>query len=208
MEEADPLIWLARDPLVLASRSEARLSMLRSAGIPVVAIPSQIDERSAEQSLGANAVSHGIALHLAKLKAADVALRLPNRIVLGSDQTLEMDGVTFAKVATLAEAQTRLSNMAGRTHELHSAYALIRNSDIIALGVRTAKITMRPFSEAFLTEYLEACSSSVLGSVACYQVEGLGAQLIENIEGDWFTVLGLPLWDVLADLRGHRHLLS
>lgn len=182
--------------------------MLRSVGIPVEAIPSQIDERCAEQALGIDAASRKIALHLAKSKAADVASRFRDRIVLGSDQTLEMDGATFAKAASLTEAKTRLSRMTGRTHELHSAYTIMWNGDIIASGVRTAKIVMRPFSEVFLNKYLEACSQMVLGSVACYQVEGLGAQLIEKIEGDWFTVLGLPLWDVLAALREHQHLLS
>ena len=207
MEEPALSIWLNRFPLILASRSEARLAMLRSVGIPVEVISSQIDERSAQQTLGIHATSREIGLHLAKLKAADVASRFPDRIVLGSDQTLEMAGTTFAKAVTLAEAKTRLLQMAGRTHELHSAYAIMWNAIIIASGVRTAKIALRPFSEDFLKAYLEASSQSVLGSVACYQVEGLGAQLIENIEGDWFTILGLPLWDVLADLRNHEHLL-
>jgi septum formation protein len=201
-------LWRPHRPLVLASRSEARLSMLERAGIRVETAYPHVDERSEEQAFGINISPRLIAMNLAKLKAFDVAKRKPDRIVLGSDQTLELDGTTHSKAQSMGEARARLLSMSGRTHELHSAYTLACNNEIVASGIRTAKITVRSLNAEFIDAYLEACGESVLGSVACYRVEELGAQLLENIEGDWFTVLGLPLMDVLSDLRNSRHLLS
>ena len=206
MEKAPHSIWLSDEPLVLASRSETRLSMLERAGIPVVAVPSQIDERREEKAFESDVSPRLSATKLAKLKALDVAARRPDRLVLGSDQTLEMNRTTHSKALNLDEARTRLVQMSGRTHYLHSAYSLVCNKEIIATGAKTAKIVIRSLSAEFIDAYLEDCGQSVLGSVACYRVEELGAQLIESIEGDWFTVLGMPLFDVLADLRRNRYL--
>lgn len=180
--------------------------MLQRAGIPVTTTPSQIDERREEEAFGPDASPRLIATNLAKLKAFDVAARTPDKLVLGSDQTLEINGTTHSKAQSLEEARMRLLQMSGRAHHLHSAYALVCNKDIVATGARTAKIVVRSLSKDFIETYLEACGGSILGSVACYRVEELGAQLIDNIEGDWFTVLGMPLFDVLADLRSNRYL--
>lgn len=186
--------------LILASRSAARRAMLNGAGVPFEAEDAGVDEPEIK------AAFHGddpaaLAVELAKAKALAVSARRPGVWVLGSDQTLAFDGGLISKAPSLAEARDRLRIMRGREHQLHSGAALARNGQVIWSGVDTARMTMRDFSDAFLDAYLAAEGEPVLASVGAYRLEGMGSQLFDRVEGDYFTVLGMPLWPVLAELR-------
>ncbi|HLL26360.1 MAG TPA: Maf family protein [Xanthobacteraceae bacterium] len=193
-------LWLA-EPLVLASKSSVRRALLQAAGIPVEIDPAAIDERAVESSKAAGASADRVASLLAREKALDVALRKPKSTVLGADQTLAIGERRFSKPATAAAAREQLKALAGKTHALHSAIALARGETILFETVTTARLTMRPLSEAFLDAYLAAAGDRVLSSVGGYQLEGLGVHLFERIEGDHFTILGLPLLPLLAYFR-------
>jgi septum formation protein len=186
--------------LLLASRSPIRLELLARAGLAVEAVPSAVDERALEAEWGALA-PHLAARRLAEAKALDVSAKDPDAIVIGADQTLALGAERFSKAKTLAEARERLKRLAGRTHQLHSGFAVAAAGKPLASGVSSAALTMRPFSDAFLDDYLDHAGDSVLGSVGCYQLEGLGVTLFSAIEGDYFTILGLPLLAVLDALR-------
>ncbi len=186
--------------LVLASRSAARRAMLTGAGVPYVAEDAGVDESAIKTSLAGIAPAE-LALELAQAKALAVSRRDPEAWVLGSDQTLAFDGGMVSKAPDLAAASERLKSLCGRTHQLHSAAALATNGAVVWSGVDTARMTMRDFSDDFLVAYLAAEGEGLLGSVGCYRLEGMGSQLFERVEGDYFTVLGMPLWPVLAELR-------
>jgi septum formation protein len=201
-------LWLAEQPLVLASRSEVRGKILAAAGIRFELSPAQIDERALEAQAGVQAgVQAGIldaasvAAVLARAKAAAVAKRWVNRLVLGADQTLALGGGRFSKPANRAAAAEQLRQLRGKTHMLHSALALMRNDDVLFECVETAHLTMRNFSDHFLDAYLEAAGDAAWASVGAYQLEGVGVHLFERLEGDYFTILGLPLMPLLAYLR-------
>lgn len=188
--------------LVLASRSRSRIALLEGAGLAFATEPSDIDERAVEEPLLAAGASPGaIALHLAEAKALDVAARRPGDLVLGCDQTLGLDGERFVKPENRAAARAQLGRLRGRTHELHSALALVEDGAVVWRHVSVAAMTMRPFSDAFLDAYCDRAGDAVLASVGCYQLEGIGITLFEAIEGDYFTILGLPLLPLLAELR-------
>jgi septum formation protein len=187
------------DPLVLASKSEVRRSLLEAARIPVVVDPADIDERAIEAShAGLN--PEQAALLLAREKALAVARRRKG-LILGADQTLALGDTRFSKPADLAGARQHLKSLAGRTHALHSAAAIARDGKVVFESVSTALLTMRPLSDNFLDAYLEAAGAQVTKSVGAYQLEGPGVQLFEKIEGDHFTVLGLPMFSLLAYFR-------
>ncbi len=195
-------LWLAPDPLVLASRSAGRRALLEAAGIPVELRPADIDERAAEQAARrAGADARGVALALAEAKAAAVSAVHSGRAVLGADQTLDLDGETLHKPASTAEAAAHLRRMAGREHRLHSAVQVRSGDRVILSTVETAVLRMRPLSEAMMKRYLDAAGPAVLASVGAYQLEGIGIHLFERIDGDHFTIVGLPLLPVLAGLR-------
>lgn len=200
-------LWLADRKLVLASRSAARLDMLRKAGVPVEVAPAQIDERTLQSDQGADLDAAGAALMLAQAKALSVSAQMPERLVLGSDQTLECNGVTYAKARTRAEAAERLRVLSGKAHALHSAYCFARNGAPVLSNVRSADLTMRMLNDDFIDAYLDESGDGVLESVGVYQIEGLGVHLFERFDGDWFTILGLPLGDVLDFLRKESFLL-
>ncbi len=186
--------------LVLASRSAARRAMLTGAGVPFAAEDAGVDEAAIKASLvGVDPAE--LALELARAKALAISRHEPEAWVLGSDQTLAFDGGMISKAPDMVSARERLGRLRGRTHALHSAAALARNGSVVWSGVETARMTMRAFSDAFLDAYLAAEGESILGSVGCYRLEGMGSQLFERVEGDYFTVLGMPLWPVLAELR-------
>jgi septum formation protein len=145
---------------------------------------------------------------LARAKALSVERRKPGRLVLGADQMLSLDGARFAKPESAASARAQLRRFSGRTHELHSAIAFVHNGTVLFEQVSVARLTMRAFSDRFLDLYVEAAGGAVTESVGGYQLEGLGIQLFERVEGDYFTVLGLPLLSVLDFLRRHGSLLS
>lgn len=184
--------------LILASKSAARRAMLSDAGVPFVVQVADVDE-DALKTPGVDPVE--LAVELARAKALAVSRHDADAWVLGADQTLAFDGGLVSKAAALDAARERLSAMRGRTHQLHSGAALARNGQVVWSGVDTVEMKMRDFSDAFLDAYLAAEGEGLLSCVGSYRLEGLGAQLFEAVEGDYFTVLGLPLWPVLAELR-------
>ena len=192
-------LWLASTSLVLASRSAARRALLEAAGVPVEVRPAKIDERSLETVV--STAPAALAALLARQKALAVAGLHPARLVLGADQTLALDGKLFTKPADRAAARAQLRALSGRTHELHSAIAFVRDAAVLCEHVGTARLTMRSFSDRFLDAYLEAVGNAATASVGAYHFEGPGIQLFERVEGDYFTILGLPLLAALDVLR-------
>lgn len=196
-------LWVSPQPLVLASRSDIRGKILAAAGLRLDIRPSLIDERAAEAESGVvDAI--GVARHLAHAKAAAVAAMLPGRLILGADQTLASGAKRFGKPANRAEAVEQLRILRGQTHELHSALALVRDEETIFSCLDTARLTMRDFSDRFLNDYLDLAGDTAMSSVGGYQLEGIGIHLFERIEGDYFTILGLPLLPLLAFLRQNK----
>jgi len=193
-------LWLAERPLVLASKSEIRRAVLTDAAIPVEVSPADVDERGIEQAATTRDAGE-IAARLARAKAQAIAARLPDRLVLGADQTLALAGLRFSKPADRAAARDQLKMLRGQTHELHTAIALAREGSIVFEHREVARLTMRAFSDGFLESYLDAMGSAVTASVGGYQLEKAGSQLFERIDGDHFVMLGLPLMALLAYLR-------
>ena len=193
-------LWLVAEPLVLASKSAVRRAMLEAAGIPLEIAPADIDERAVEARVGAGTAADAASL-LAREKARVGAARMRGRLVVGADQTLALGQTRFTKPVNRATARKQLRTLSGQTHELHSAVALARDGRVMFSKVETAKLTMRELSEAYLDNYLETAGTAVLSSVGGYQLEGLGSHLFERIEGDYFTILGLPLFALLDFLR-------
>lgn len=189
-------------PLILASQSPFRRMLMENAGLAFQAQAADIDERAVEADLAAgNPTPQQVASALAVEKARDVAARNPGAIVIGSDQTLSLEGRVFHKPADMAEAKTHLMAMSGRTHSLNCGIALVRDGETLWSHVSIAHLTMRPLSQAFIDRHLVRVGTRVLASVGAYQLEGEGVQLFERIDGDYFTILGLPLLPLLAKLR-------
>ena len=193
-------LWLAGEPLVLASKSAIRHALLRDAGVPVEVQPADIDERTIEQRSPARDAGELAAL-LAREKARTIAARLPGRLVLGADQTLALGERRFSKPGDRAGTRAQLAALRGRTHELHTAVALVRENTIVFEHREVARLTMRAFSDSFLESYLDAMGAAVTASVGGYQLERIGIQLFERIEGEHFVILGLPLVALLQYLR-------
>jgi nucleoside triphosphate pyrophosphatase len=193
-------LWLEAAPLLLASRSAARRALLESAGIPIEADPADLDERNLE-SAAASQQPAVVAAFLARAKATAVAALHPGRLVLGADQTLALGTRRFSKPVDRAAARAQLAALCGRTHELHSAIAFVQDATLLCEHVETARLTMRPFSPRFLETYLESVGDAATASVGAYQIEGPGIQLFERLDGDYFTILGLPLLQALGFLR-------
>ena len=196
-------IWLAKDPLILASQSRARQMLLANAGIAFEAIPADIDERAVQEDSGLSTPGE-IAKLLAREKALWVSQQKPGRVVVGADQTLALGTRLFSKPAGRAAAAEQLQLLAGKRHELHSAFAVARDGKILFADVSIAKMTMRSLSESEVKTYLDQAGDAVTTSVGAYQLEGLGVHLFERIDGDHFTILGLPLLPLLAFLRSER----
>jgi septum formation protein len=193
-------LWLAGEPLLLASKSAIRHAILRDAGIPVAVEPADIDERAIEQRSAEHDAGE-LAAMLAREKARTIAARLPDRLVLGADQTLALGERRFSKAADRAGARRQLAALRGQTHELHSAVALARGTSVLFEHREVARLTMRTFSDQFLEAYLDAAGVAVTASVGGYQLEKVGIQLFDHIQGDHFTILGLPLVPLLDYLR-------
>jgi septum formation protein len=193
-------LWLASDPLLLASRSAARRTLLEAAGIPVELHPADIDERGLEADAGSAAPTE-IAALLARAKASVIAGLRPGRLVLGADQTLALGAERFAKPADRAAARGQLRALSGRTHVLHSAVAFMQDATVLFEYIGSARLTMRKLTDQLLDHYLETVGSAATASVGAYQIEGPGVQLFERVEGDYFTILGLPLFAALDFLR-------
>jgi septum formation protein len=196
-------LWLNPQPLVLASGSEVRGKILAAAGLRIEIRPSQVDERAEEAKTGI-ADAAAVARHLARAKAAAVAALLPGRLVLGADQTLARGSKRFSKPFDRAGAAEQLRALRGRTHELHSAVAVVRDGTTLFGCVETAKLTMRDFSDGFLEDYLDMAGAAAMSSVGGYQLEGIGIHLFERVEGDYFTILGLPILPLLGFFRQNK----
>lgn len=196
-------VWRGKDPLILASQSRARQALLANAGIAFQAMPAEIDEREIQRASGL--VTPGaIASLLAGQKALFVSSRQRGRIVVGADQTLALAQRLFSKPAGRAQAAEQLRALAGNSHELHSAVAVARDGKLVFETVSVARMTMRRLTPAEIEAYLDEAGEAVTSSVGAYQLEGLGIHLFERIDGDHFTILGLPLLPLLAFLRSER----
>lgn len=206
-EPKPPPLWIAPQPLILASTSKTRRAMVEAAGVFTETRQPGVDERAIEAGfLSSGAPIEDLALLLAREKALAVSRREPGRLVLGADQTLECDGTQFHKPVDFESARAQIAALAGRTHHLHSAAALAVDGVVVFETVATADLTVRPLDAAFIARYVEAVGDAVLSSVGGYQVEGVGIQLFSRIAGDHFTILGLPLLPVLAFLRAENYL--
>ena len=193
-------IWRGNDPLILASQSRARQMLLANTGIPFEAIAADIDERAVQKQSGLLAPGE-IASLLAREKARRVSVQKPGRYVIGADQTLALGDRLFSKPAGRAAAADQLRVLAGHSHELHSAFAVARDGEILFADAGLAKMTMRRLGDNEIEAYLDQAGEAVSTSVGAYQLERLGVHLFERIEGDHFTILGLPLLPLLAFLR-------
>jgi septum formation protein len=197
-------LWLADQPLVLASRSDVRGKMLAAASLRFEIRPAQVDERALEARIpGSDAAA--AARFLAHVKADVVARMLPGRLVLGADQTLARGNRRFSKAVDRTAAVEHLRSLRGRTHELHSALTLVRDDSVLFACVDTARLTMRDFSDRFIEQYLDIVGAAALASVGAYQLESIGIHLFEHIEGDYFTIFGLPLLPLLGFLRDNGY---
>ncbi|WP_454288838.1 Maf-like protein [Rhizobium arsenicireducens] len=190
------------ETLVLASASPSRRMLMENAGLFFQAVAAQIDERAFEDFIAHRSFGPGeLALELALQKALEVSNRFPKALVIGCDQTMSLGQRVFHKPADRHEAASTLRTLRGNVHRLNSAVVLVQEGREVWRHLSTADLAMRDFSDAFLELYLERCGDSVMKSVGCYQLEGIGIQLFDSIAGDYFTILGLPLLPLLGQLR-------
>ena len=188
-------------PLILASASPIRLHLLKAAGLQVTALPARIDEDSLRAALEAEAASpRDIADALAEMKAQKLADKHPTALVLGCDQVLDFSGRAWGKPETIDAARTQLRTLRGKTHRLHSAIVLCDAQRPVWRHIGEARLTMRDFSDSFLDDYLARNWESIRSAVGCYKLEEEGVRLFSAIEGDYFTILGLPLVPLLGYL--------
>lgn len=199
-------LWRERQPLILASQSAVRCSLLANAGIAVETIPADIDERAIQQGSGLTDPGD-IAALLAGEKAKFVSLKQPGRYVIGADQTLALGEKLFSKPANRAVAAVQIGLLAGQTHALHSAVSVTKDGVSLFSHVSVARMTMRHLTESEIAAYIDEAGDAVTASVGAYQLERTGVHLFERIEGDHFTILGLPLLPLLGFLRS-RNLLA
>ncbi|ESR26055.1 Septum formation protein Maf [Lutibaculum baratangense AMV1] len=198
------MVDLSRNRLVLASSSQTRRKVLNDAGVAIDLVPPATDEGAVIDALsidGDRPPPADVAAILAEAKAQSVSAAMPGRLVIGADQTLELEGALFRKAEDLAGAIMTLRQLRARTHALHSAVALALDGETVWSTLETAWLTVRDFSDTFLRAYVDEVGEDVLGSVGCYRIEGPGVQLFSRIEGDVFTIQGLPLIPLMDELR-------
>ncbi|MGF7158593.1 septum formation protein [Rhodoligotrophos appendicifer] len=198
---------LSRSQVVLASASPARRRLLEAAGLKVVVTPHTVDEGTVKEAVG-DSDPADLAMILAHAKALSVSEANPSALVVGADQVLSLDGRIFNKPASREEAREQLLDLRGQRHTLISAVACATGGAVVWSQDSEAQLTMRAFSTDFLGAYLAALDDKVMESAGGYQLEGFGAQLFEHIEGDYFTILGLPLLPLLGFLRSEHILLT
>lgn len=192
-------------PVILASGSRFRAEMLSAAGVPFTVVVAGVDEAAVRESLGAEGAStEDVAIALGELKAIAVSRRHPEALVIGSDQMLDCNGIWFEKPVDRDHARASLVALSGRDHRLVTSAVVAQAGTRIWHTVQSVRMRMRPLTEAYIDAYLDAVGDDVRSSVGAYQLEGLGAQLFSAVEGDYFTVLGLPLLPLLDFLRTHR----
>ena len=193
---------MSKPSLILASSSPFRRQLMQNAGLVFEAHPADIDERTIEAPLAASgATPDQVALALAEAKALDVANRHSGSVVIGSDQTMSLGERVYHKPANRAEAQSHLVSLSGKTHQLNSAVVLARDGEVLWRHVAHARLTVRNLSDDFIETYLDRAGAKALQSVGAYQLEGEGIHLFSQIDGDYFTIIGLPLLPLLAELR-------
>jgi nucleoside triphosphate pyrophosphatase len=189
-------------PLILASASSIRAELMRRAGLVFETERAAIDERTVESPLIESGVdAAGIAEILSQAKATAVAERIPNAFVVGCDQTLSLDGKLMHKPADMEAARRRLLQLSGRTHQLHTAACIVTGDAAVWSAVETCHIRFRELDPGYVGRHLAKVGAAALQSVGAYQFEGLGIQLVTSYEGDYFSILGLPLLPLLAALR-------
>ena len=196
-------VWRGELPLILASQSAVRKSLLVNAGIAVETIPAAIDERAIQKNSGLSDPGK-IASLLADEKAAFVSQHHAGRYVVGADQTLALGDKLFSKPANRSAAEEQIATLAGKTHDLHSAVSVARDGVILFSHVNVANMTMRVLSGVQIAAYLDEAGDAILASVGAYQLEKSGIHLFDRIDGDHFTILGLPLLPLLDFLRGEK----
>ena len=191
-------------PVILASASAVRARLLAAAGVRATQSAAAVDEAEVKRSLAAEAASAAaVAEALAELKASKISRRHPEALVIGCDQVLDCEGSRFDKPDSRAAARDQLLRLSGRRHRLVTAVVVLRGGQRLWHHVAAATLTMRPLSSEFIDAYLDAAGEAALSSVGAYQLEGLGAQLFARVDGDFFTILGLPLLPLLDFLRQH-----
>ena len=191
-------------PLILASQSAIRAKVLQDAGLMAESVPSNVDENILKAEIVEPDV---LARCLAEQKALKVSVQYPEALVIGADQVLACGDRLFDKPADMAEARDNLKFLAGKRHELHSGVALVRDGDCLWSQTVTARLKVKSMTDTFLDAYLEAAGDAILGSVGCYRLEEVGIQLFEEIDGDHLTIFGLPLLQLLPQLRKYRAVL-
>lgn len=203
------MIQTATPPLILASASSARRSVLTGAGLQFAAMPATVDEAAIKETAQAEAIPPAdAALMLADAKAERIARRHPEALVIGCDQLLVCEGAWFDKPVDLAAARAQLQALRGRSHELVTAVVCHRHGGRVWQHVAVPRLAMRDFSDAFLDAYLAAEAEHVTQSVGAYRLEGLGVHLFSRVQGEHAAILGLPLLALLGFLRQHGVLLA
>lgn len=188
--------------IILASNSPFRKRLLENAGLEFRTVSPEIDERAVETTLeGSDVTPDDVALILGEAKAQDVSERNPDAWVIGSDQTLSLGGRIFHKPADMDDARRHLLALSGKTHQLNTAVVIARGGETVWRHVGIAHLTMRKLDPGFIGRHLAEVGDKALSSVGAYQIEGPGVQLFEKIDGDYFTIVGLPMLPLLASLR-------
>jgi len=191
--------------IILASSSQSRAKLLKDAGLTFDCIAPSVDEEEVKHSLqAAGASAADTAVALAELKALRISRECPDHYVIGADQMLECGGIWFDKPADMTHARAHLSALRGKTHTLQNAVCIAKGNAIIWHHINEARLSMRKFSDEFLDDYLDQAGTEILYSVGAYQLEARGSQLFNKVDGDFFSILGLPLLPLLDFLRGHK----
>jgi septum formation protein len=185
---------------ILASQSFTRIKILKNAGLQFLAYPALIKENELHKNIAKDLPSKQ-AIELATAKARSLSSKFPDQFIIGSDQILSCENNVYHKVKNAQEAASQLKNLRGKTHELHTAVTVIKNNKIIFKDTQIAVMTMHNFSDDYLNSYLEAAGEEIISSVGCYHFEGLGIQLFDKVDGDYFAILGMPLLPILKFFR-------